>query len=320
MAVNQQPGDLPQFPAERLTAFHVDVLSDLLHLHEDRLPRSVIDECARRGDAMVEVLAPLAQDGSYWRENVASGEWWALHHAVMILGLVPGERAGDALIAFMRRMNEAGDENLQEWLSGCWDEFFVNKPASAVDALRAVARDRKLDWYIRTEAADAVVALAEREGGEALDVALDWAAALAADETENWDLRLLTAGKLLDFASARHRPLLEDLARRQSRGERVFDTSDIAKTYSGEAESPARHAHEDPWKFYAPDQIAERQTRWTKVDAEAEAEAVSAYAAPYVREQPKVGRNDPCPCGSGKKYKRCCLAAHQAADSAGDDR
>ena len=27
----------------------------------------------------------------------------------------------------------------------------------------------------------------------------------------------------------------------------------------------------------------------------------------YVRETPKVGRNDPCPCGSGKKYKRCCL-------------
>jgi hypothetical protein len=26
---------------------------------------------------------------------------------------------------------------------------------------------------------------------------------------------------------------------------------------------------------------------------------------PFVRE-PKVGRNDPCPCGSGKKYKKCC--------------
>ena len=22
---------------------------------------------------------------------------------------------------------------------------------------------------------------------------------------------------------------------------------------------------------------------------------------------PKIGRNDPCPCGSGKKYKKCCL-------------
>ena len=28
---------------------------------------------------------------------------------------------------------------------------------------------------------------------------------------------------------------------------------------------------------------------------------------PYVRAEPKVGRNDPCPCGSGKKYKKCCL-------------
>ena len=27
---------------------------------------------------------------------------------------------------------------------------------------------------------------------------------------------------------------------------------------------------------------------------------------PYCREEPKVGRNDPCPCGSGKKYKKCC--------------
>ena len=26
---------------------------------------------------------------------------------------------------------------------------------------------------------------------------------------------------------------------------------------------------------------------------------------PIVRETPKVGRNDPCPCGSGKKYKKC---------------
>jgi uncharacterized protein YecA (UPF0149 family) len=27
-----------------------------------------------------------------------------------------------------------------------------------------------------------------------------------------------------------------------------------------------------------------------------------------VRASPKIGRNDPCPCGSGKKYKKCCLA------------
>lgn len=28
----------------------------------------------------------------------------------------------------------------------------------------------------------------------------------------------------------------------------------------------------------------------------------------FVREEKKIGRNDPCPCGSGKKYKKCCGA------------
>ncbi|PWG62536.1 hypothetical protein DEM34_12175 [Spiribacter halobius] len=27
----------------------------------------------------------------------------------------------------------------------------------------------------------------------------------------------------------------------------------------------------------------------------------------------KVGRNEPCPCGSGQKYKRCCLRTPTAA-------
>ena len=29
---------------------------------------------------------------------------------------------------------------------------------------------------------------------------------------------------------------------------------------------------------------------------------------PILRSEPKVGRNDPCPCGSGKKMKKCCAA------------
>jgi len=27
----------------------------------------------------------------------------------------------------------------------------------------------------------------------------------------------------------------------------------------------------------------------------------------FEREHEKIGRNDPCPCGSGKKYKKCCM-------------
>lgn len=33
----------------------------------------------------------------------------------------------------------------------------------------------------------------------------------------------------------------------------------------------------------------------------------------------KVGRNQPCPCGSGKKYKQCCLSVDEAAEAAARD-
>ena len=39
--------------------------------------------------------------------------------------------------------------------------------------------------------------------------------------------------------------------------------------------------------------------------AEAQADGDVAVAQAPVRQEPKVGRNEPCPCGSGKKYKHC---------------
>jgi SEC-C motif-containing protein len=36
---------------------------------------------------------------------------------------------------------------------------------------------------------------------------------------------------------------------------------------------------------------------------------VTGRQPPARRVGPKVGRNDPCPCGSGKKHKKCCLNA-----------
>ena len=51
------------------------------------------------------------------------------------------------------------------------------------------------------------------------------------------------------------------------------------------------------------------RSRATSAPADTAERAYEAcrYDLPYVRTQPKVGRNDPCLCGSGKKYKKCCL-------------
>lgn len=45
--------------------------------------------------------------------------------------------------------------------------------------------------------------------------------------------------------------------------------------------------------------------RATAPQPEQPEETMPSKGHTIVREMPKVGRNDPCPCGSGKKYKKC---------------
>ncbi|ARN74727.1 preprotein translocase subunit SecA [Oceanicoccus sagamiensis] len=57
------------------------------------------------------------------------------------------------------------------------------------------------------------------------------------------------------------------------------------------------------------EQEAQKQMQFQHADASAlpeeEQPTADAEQAPFVREGEKVGRNDPCPCGSGKKFKQC---------------
>jgi Protein of unknown function (DUF1186)/SEC-C motif len=46
-------------------------------------------------------------------------------------------------------------------------------------------------------------------------------------------------------------------------------------------------------------------------------ELPASFAMPHREPSRKIGRNDPCPCGSGKKFKKCCLTSASDSLSAG---
>ncbi len=58
----------------------------------------------------------------------------------------------------------------------------------------------------------------------------------------------------------------------------------------------------------------DKHGQWLFVDGdshthkEGEGHTHHAPVETVVRDEPKIGRNDPCPCKSGKKYKKCCAA------------
>jgi len=261
-----------------------------------RLSRDVVDELARRGDGAVDVFEQLLREPWPWDDEDLDA-WWLRLHAVMAMGLIPTERAGAVLLAFLERIGEERDDELQDWLSGYWPALLRNKPGQVAALWRESALDRSVDVYMRAEAAGVVVALAEREGPESLESALDWASSFVADGNEELPMRSLAASCLLDFPRERHRALLLEFIEAFPE-ERVCDVEEVEAAFADGTDAPAWSDFADPWNFYDPAEMDLREAKWAEEEA----------STPYVRETPKIGRNDPCPCGSGKKYKRCCGA------------
>jgi len=304
-------------PESPLASSNVDLarldptaLLNLMIRDEDRVPREVIDACAARGEAMVEALAPVIEGP--WHPDDALGKWWLRLHAAMILGRIPGERAGMLQARLLRRIHDENDDDLLDWLSGWWPMLFAEHTPPVIERLWKIAEDRGLDGRLRVEALSTVVAAAERSGPAALDEALGRVAGIASNPREDWETRLYAGTLLVDFPRERHRALVESLARRQRRPGLYFGPDEVAQAYMNRIDEPEWRRFADPWQFYEPEKIAARQARPAQEAAasgEREDEAFDGgpFETPYVRELPKIGRNEPCPCGSGKKFKKCCL-------------
>ena len=53
--------------------------------------------------------------------------------------------------------------------------------------------------------------------------------------------------------------------------------------------------------------FSDRIRRELKLDKKEAPQFLNTGNSPIIKMEPDIGRNDPCPCGSGKKYKKCCL-------------
>lgn len=95
----------------------------------------------------------------------------------------------------------------------------------------------------------------------------------------------------------------------------ILDTKDGgAGDASGEVEFRAAFERDgSPGEIHERSLFTRIQGRWLysgEVFSHREGGEAEAPAKPQtvVRQSPKPGRNDPCPCGSGKKFKKCCGA------------
>jgi uncharacterized protein YecA (UPF0149 family) len=82
----------------------------------------------------------------------------------------------------------------------------------------------------------------------------------------------------------------------------------------------------DTYRYFTDDQVEEKLNNYlksfvfseriqfeidmhnnNKMISESTENDYDSPAGPIINTGPKTGRNDPCPCGSGKKFKKCCM-------------
>ena len=310
---DDEPLPLPRYAEEQLAGMDEEGLLALVTGDDDRLPLEVVHACASRADAMVPLLRRHLMTDTHWGIGASTGDWWGLLHAVFILGLIPGEASARALLDGFRRITFDSENSLADWISGYWPALCRNKTEYTTVPMRQIAEDGELHWYPRSHAVQCVLADASEGEPARLEEAIDWLAAFLADASQNPEFRITAGHSLLDHPRERHRQLMEDLVDLQDPGSWLwnsFNRKDIDRAFA-RGVKPDWKRLENPWQFYDPDEIRRRQDRWLREDREREERQYSLYdrepIKTYRREQPRIGRNDPCPCGSGKKYEKCCL-------------
>ncbi len=271
-----------------------DPLLQPLFTEEDRVKRADVDAILRRGPELAPALVGILQDDAVWEDEESPAGWAVIHAAYLLASLRPP----GSLEVLLKAVERALDTELELICEAAPHLLAAYGPA-ALPGLRAAAEDVDRDPYARIFANEAVALIAWTHP-EARAGALDLLRASVDDPACDQEVRAFAAGELLDFALPEDRRRIAAAA-----DDDILSEETIDATY---AEGPGKRELFDWMTFYDPEEIEQRQTEGPEdEDADSEEAAPEAGPAPLQPGSP-AGRNDPCPCGSGKKYKKCCLS------------
>lgn len=200
------------------------------------------------------------------------------------------------------------------------DVFRRIGPAATRPLIEYLKSDSGKDWYPRAVAAEALTYLAAEHGERRAEILDFFHSLLKEGEPEDSDFLSSVVDSLLDLCDPSSRPLIEEAFERDLIDEMVVSPEDVERAYK---EGPRIPEPVDLLEFYTPEAITERQERWERERREEEKwreerELVERSRRRFLEEYEidehgtvrrkilKIGPNDPCPCGSGKKYKKCC--------------
>jgi hypothetical protein len=237
--------------------------------------RSLLERVKSLGPAVVQPLIGLATDPKLLYGDPESREVWAPLHAINLLGELRATEAVGPLLSLF--------EMDDDWFDLALPEAFGRIGQPALPPLHDLLLDHAQDLYTRSRAASGLAEIAKNYPELRHEVVADLSALLGPlhfrDLEDDAELNGFIVNDLLDLKAKEAVPAIEQ----------AFAADRVDETIVGDWSDVAEDLGLAPVAATAP-----------------VAALPPASSAPLPYRGPKVGRNEPCPCGSGKKYKKCC--------------
>lgn len=288
--------ELPKMPTE--------ILIEALKILGLYVNKKIVMEIAKRDDA-VFWLRKVIQDGRYWDREDYGGGWLPIH-AIHILPLINTKEALELLLDTIRYRSE----ELDYWLTENVASNLIAFGEDAIEDLKRFSTDEILDSFTRSTVTTALAFLTTKYPSHENDIKEHLLKLL--NTTGDPTFACLVAGDLASF----HDPsVMPDIRRafEEDRMDEIIDNEEeIELTIAGEYDSVLFNA----CKKYPLDHFSRKNIEYLHSinDSNSMYDDIFLDDDPFEfenNEKPKkikIGRNEPCPCGSGKKYKKCCMS------------
>ncbi|HEY2125498.1 MAG TPA: SEC-C metal-binding domain-containing protein, partial [Chthoniobacterales bacterium] len=272
-------------------------------LESENLDRSTVDAIVAEGPSLAPLLVGVLRDWA--QELLGEEEDTAAENALALLG----ELGSPAEIPFFLEFTGLQDTETAGAAAWALGRICERHPREAEQLIRSIAP--RLGAAERLAVAEQILRHPE------LDPAGDLIECLSADleamkPKDRADFFPTLLGSMLASKGRRGLDLAREVLARQS-SQLSRDTrrecDELLAAFLQHPISPAR-LEPSPYSVY---DICEGEAVWS--DDEEDEEAEDEYFPPPepVRRAPTPGRNEPCWCGSGKKYKKCHLDSDTAA-------
>ncbi|MGA2711913.1 MAG: DUF1186 domain-containing protein [Bryobacteraceae bacterium] len=276
---------------------------------------------ARREEVTPELLRVLEETVDRAEQLDAKGDYMAHLYAMFLLAQFRETRAYPLVVRFASLPGDLLDSLCGDFITEDLGQILASVCGGDLAGIQSLIENEATDEWVRGAALSSLVTLVAAGHQRRDEIVLYFTGLfrgrLLRQWSHIWDALVscssdLCAGELLDDIERAYKEHLVDP------GFISFDDvkRDVAmgkdRVLARLAKNPSRRLVEDTvaemgwWACFRED--ARSNTKNNNPPSTAAVSKPAAAPLQIKRTAPKTGRNEPCPCGSGKKYKKCCGA------------